>query len=250
MFFLVVAAYAQQNVDFGSSLVAAHVRELCPDEKNSPAYSECLANLSYAQIVHMCKSLGPGTPELVAELFKTAPQDPYAGTTAEVSWQGCLYNSTTGVHAQAYYWRWDGQYWIMGDVPMIGCEGDKQSSMSAFDDVTEQARCVTQKEYSIRGTFAYQLVPGNPEGTWIARTAYNNQEAINVQIREKGFAPPYCGESRTNLGLPCLTLPVLFVRALSPTLMVVQSLSVNGEDFVTSGIFFRSVTGYTYRSEE
>lgn len=205
-------------------------RSVCPGI-TGPAWEECAANLSYEQIQKVCDGLGPKTREGVDQMFRLPGVEVY-GNHPDVTWQGCMYNEVTGVHREAYTWNWDGEHYIMRDVPRTYCVATVGESVSAFDDITTTASGACSGHFT-SSLLAYLLQPLSRTGFWVARTAKNNLTSINEKLAQRYNADPIF-----------VSMPTLFVQAVSPTLLVVKTADT--ENVCTSGVFFRSVTGYTY----
>ena len=73
-----------------------------------------------------------------------------------------------------------------------------------------------------------------------------NQDEINALLEQSGIHQPYCGSERLNQGEKpsCTVLPRLAVVAISPTMMAVQSYTSKQVDYLVTGIFWRSETGF------
>jgi hypothetical protein len=210
------------------------IRTVCPDVSGEE-WTECAANLSYEQIKKVCSSLTSedDIKQSVEGLFKIPADDSYP-EHPDLIWNGCLFNSVTGSHAESYKWAWDGEHYIVKDYPRKFCASDVGSSVSAFDTITtEGSECKSSFESSL---LAYMLIPLTYSGSWIAKPAVNNQEEINRYL--------YSIDVRPIWGPGYDTLPTLYIREISPTLMVTKT--VLNDDFSVVGIFFRSLTGYDY----
>ena len=235
-------------------LVQDAIRSLCETEDStSLAWQECVANLSYDQILSVCSSLGTQTPQIVNDLLVTSkPTAVYQShSDGEIlRWQGCLYNSETGPRVEHYIWVYTQDNWIMTDGDQTVYATDEMSSLTVFDGLKIPSDQTSLGDrINIPGTFAYLLVQSTTtDGRYVGIPAKNSQSDINQIIMSHDLAPPYC--DGLWITKDCNYLPNMMVTSVTPWMMVVKTLMPDKVGYQVSGIFFQSITGYDYTTGE
>jgi hypothetical protein len=226
-------------------LVQETLRSACPEglTAGDPAWEECVVNLSYPQIKAICGNLGASTPKVVDALFDTATPVPrlrHAASDDTVYWTGCMWSSATGAHTGGYRWVRAGGDWILTDLPrsVARGEGGGRDAAALFGAPDGAA---TGEDH---GYLAFRLNPRVP-GEWLATPSEANQDHLNRALRDAGLTAPFCGTIHP--GDPpqgCIVLPAMFVRAVSPTLVVLRSVRTRAAPDRVYGILWQSVTGH------